>query len=201
LDRGKLISGPKHKMDKLPIIIEAVAWPFQIYGLALIGAVVWAFKTAKPVPTIRRAIRVVVLGSLAVAGASVAMMNINWRFRLDERGIELQAPLHPLRPGGGAAWSDIAAVEITYSHSRTSYSHTLHFHLKDRGEIALPLIDFLPPQFEPTLKSLLEVRAPQVQYIPNAGAFQSTLAGAHQQLGFLDYPLYRVKNGAGEVLQ
>lgn len=198
----RCFSAREGTVTELPIVVEPTPWLSLIVGLALM---VGSFVLARRVVQWYRAdemSRSVVAGAvLAVMalglGISLAIQNLNWQFRLDEKGITLHAPFDYVRPGGEIAWSDIASLYVS-SEGIRGPSFKLRIRGRDGTEIVVANADLLPAQFGPPLQQLVTERAPQAK---GGGEIAEELDDVRTHPAAFFASGYSVHNGRGESLR
>jgi hypothetical protein len=191
-------------VTELPIIVETSVWLSLTFGIILIlasllvargGVSTLQSEAAPSVPSI------VGLGVVALVafglGASLALQNVGWQFRLDDKGVALRAPFDYMHPGGEIAWSEIASVSVVAGGNRGP-SFKLRFVSKGGTEIAVGTADRLPVQFGPLLQKLVTERAPQAKY---GAEIAAQIANAQAEMGLNIAAGYWARNGRGELLR
>jgi hypothetical protein len=187
-------------VTELPIVVETIPWLSVGFGvllillsLALVRGVFAESDTGE--------VSTSIVGLLAALftfglGISLAVQQLNWQFRIEEKGIVLRAPFDYMRPSGEIAWSEITSVYVSQDGIRGP-SYKLHISGKPGTEIIVTVVDRLPAQFGTLLQKLVAERAPQAK---GSGEIGEQLDDARRHPAFLAAG-YSVRNGRGELLR
>jgi hypothetical protein len=190
-------------VTELPIIVEAHAWLDVGFGvLMLLVTYVLVRGTFDPLDT-NDDVSKVIVGVLAALftfglGISLLVRDLNWQFRLEEKGIVLHAPFDYMHPSAEIGWSEITSMSvIEHSYRGGGRGWRLHIHGKPGREIVLHTIDRLPAQFGMGLQKLVSERAPQAK---GGRTIAEDFNDARRHPAFLAAG-YSVRNGRGALLR
>lgn len=185
---------------ELPIVVETTPWLSVGFGVLLIlASLVIARGVFASLDTdeVGRPILALLVALFTFGlGISLAVQNLNWQFRLEEKGIILHAPFDYMRPGGEIGWSEITSVYVSQDGIRGP-SYKLHIRGKPATEIIVANMDRMPAQLGILLQKLVSERAPQAAGSREIGG---ELANARRHPGFLAQG-YSVRDGRGEFLR
>ena len=182
-------------MPELPIIVVASNWFFVILGAILIVvsmALVQRTRRSKsPV------MGIAFLAGMFLLGLHLALQDIGWQLRIDQKGIAVSAPFDPFWPRGEIAWPDVTAVDVVNRPYRDA-----HYYLRIRGqrgaELLIASADRLPPQFVAQLQAVVTKLAPQVTDVQELdGQFRY----AREHSTSLIANSYSVRDGRGVLLR
>lgn len=188
-------------VTELPIVVETIPWLSVGLGVLLILlslALVRGVFASSGTDEVSRPI-VAVLFALFTFGLGISLLvrDLNWQFRLEEKGIVLHAPFDYMQPSAEISWSEITSVYVSHGGYRGGPSFKLHIVGKPGTEIIVASMDRMPAQFGMLLQNLVAERAPQAEGSRYIG---EELADARSHPAFLAQG-YSVRNGRGELLR
>ena len=191
-------------MTELPIVVEANPWLDVGFGvIMLLVSFVLVRGTFFESSRADTEVNTLIVGLFAALftfglGISLLVRDLNWQFRLEEKGIILHAPFDYMHPSAEIGWSDITSVKvIEHSYRGGGRGWKVHIHGKPGTEIVVATIDRLPAQFGMLLQQLVSERAPQAK---GGGEIAEDFNDARRHPAFLAAG-YSVRNGRGERLR